>query len=218
MKVLRAKRLCLTEVFALAATLAVVASVAQASVYKWVDEKGVTHYSDTLPAEYVNRGNVQLNSRGMPIKKTDPAPTAEQRKLLEDEQARKRELDKLAVEQKRRDDALLATYTSADEINVVRQRNMLVVEDSLTSNRRRLSEFKSRKQELESERTTLEQQGKSLAAVKQRELKSLDEQIPGLEATIYQKRRDMEALRTRYDEDLRRYRELKGNGESASSQ
>jgi predicted RNase H-like nuclease (RuvC/YqgF family) len=100
----------------------------------------------------------------------------------------------------------------------VRQRNMLVVEDGIASNRRRLTEFKARKQELASESATLEQQGKSLAVAKQRELKSLDEQIPGLEATIYQKRRDMEALRVRYDDDLKRYRELKGNGQSASSQ
>jgi len=69
-------------------------SFIHAATYKWVDEKGVVHYSDSIPPEAVERGNVQLNKQGVPIKKTDPAPTAEQRKVMQDEAERQKALAK----------------------------------------------------------------------------------------------------------------------------
>ena len=188
-----------------------------ASVYKWTDDKGVTHYSDTVPAEFVNRGAVQLNNRGMAIKKTDPTPTPEQRKAQEEEEAKKREQAKLAVEQKRRDEALLNSYTNEKEIGFVRQRNISVVEDSMNSTRRRLEELRTRRQEIDTERVALEQGGKQLTPTRQRELKSIDEQIPELEKSLAQKGRDVETLKTKYDSDLKRYRELTDQGQSQAA-
>jgi hypothetical protein len=179
-----------------------------AGVYKWVDEKGVTHYSDLVPPEYVNRGAVQLNNRGIAIRKTDPTPTPEQRKVIEEEEAKKRDAAKLAVEQKRRDEALLNSYTNEKEIDFVRQRNISVVEESIATTQRRLVELRSRRQEIDAERVALEQGGKKLAAAKQSELKSIDDQIPALELSVTQKTRDIDALKTKYDGDLKRYREL----------
>jgi len=37
--------------------------------YKWVDEKGVTHYGDTVPSEYSQREQHVLNDQGVEVQK-----------------------------------------------------------------------------------------------------------------------------------------------------
>jgi len=196
--------------------LALVASpMAHAGVYKWVDEKGVTHYSDKMPPEYVNRGAVEMSKTGMTIRKTDPAPTAEQLKARAEEEAKKREAAKAEVEQKRRDVALLNSYTNEHEIGHVKQRNISVLEGVIATTQRRIGEMHSRRQELETERGSLEQQGKQIASAKQRELTSIEDQLPTMEEMVAQKSREIETLRSKYDGDLKRYREL--TSQSASN-
>ena len=59
-----------------------------AATYKWVDEKGVVHYTDKIPPEAVNKGNVELDKQGVPVKRNDPALTPEQRRAREVEEER----------------------------------------------------------------------------------------------------------------------------------
>lgn len=183
-------------------------STAFAGVYKWTDEKGVVHYADSVPPEYVNRATVQINQQGLAIKKNEAALTPEQRKAIEDEEAKKKQAAKDATEQKRRDEALLNSYTDEKEIDIVRRRNISVVDGVITSTQRRIDELRVRRKELDTEGVTLQRQGKVLDPVKLRELKSIDGQLPDLEKLIAQKTREVSTLRTKYDDDLRRYREL----------
>ena len=61
----------------LALALASPSGVAHAATYKWVDEKGVIHYTDKMPPEEMNKGRIELNKQGVPVKATEPAPTPE---------------------------------------------------------------------------------------------------------------------------------------------
>ena len=49
---------------AAAACCTLLYSVAEAKVYKWVDNNGVTHYGETIPPEYASKDNVQLDEKG----------------------------------------------------------------------------------------------------------------------------------------------------------
>ena len=95
-----------------------------AGTYKYVDEDGVTHYGDSIPAEHLNRGSEELNRRGIVIKKTEPALTPAQRKAIADERESRVQEEKKATQQKRLDDALLMTYTSVAEINAKQEREL----------------------------------------------------------------------------------------------
>src|SRR5690348_18390989 len=37
------------------------------TTYKWVDDKGVIHYGDSVPAEYSQREQRELNSQGVEV-------------------------------------------------------------------------------------------------------------------------------------------------------
>ena len=67
-------------------------TAAGAGMYKWMDDQGVVHYTDRIPADSVSKGATVLDKQGRSVKKIDPAPTAEQRKAIEVEAERQREL------------------------------------------------------------------------------------------------------------------------------
>ena len=63
---------------AVALALAIVGSVApaRAATYKWVDDKGVVHYTDKIPQEALNKGSTVLDKQARPVKKIDPGGNA----------------------------------------------------------------------------------------------------------------------------------------------
>src|SRR6058998_488174 len=84
---------------------------ARAVTYKWVDDKGIVHYSDKMPADAVNRAHVELDRQGVAFKKIDPALTAEQVRARAADVDRQRQEAKEQELFARRDKALLASYT-----------------------------------------------------------------------------------------------------------
>jgi len=48
------------------------------TLYKWVDEQGVTHYGDRIPPEYAAQEQHVINSQGVEINRLEAQKTAEQ--------------------------------------------------------------------------------------------------------------------------------------------
>lgn len=107
---------------AAAACLIVLTAPAQAAMFKWVDEKGITHYGDHVPARYKDRAGDQLKKSGRTVK-NDPASVAQPTQSPEDLD-RQRAQAKDQLERQRQDNALLATYASEAEIDQAREREL----------------------------------------------------------------------------------------------
>lgn len=89
-------------------------------LYRWLDESGVVHYGDTVPAKYADAEKQVLNNHGVTVAIMHGKKTAEQ--LAEEN--RLNELHRQAKLQRRQDEALLATYLSVDEIILHRDRRV----------------------------------------------------------------------------------------------
>jgi hypothetical protein len=89
-------------------------------LYRWVDENGVVHYGDSVPAEYAEFEKQVLNERGITVDVLHGKKTPEE--LAEDK--RQQELQAQREIQRRQDRALLATYLSVDEIVMHRDRRV----------------------------------------------------------------------------------------------
>ena len=89
-------------------------------VYKWTDDEGNVHYSDSIPAEYAERPKEVLNDHGVIVGELEGNKTAEQleQERIENDRRVAQEL------QRRADQALLATYLSVDEIIMHRDRRV----------------------------------------------------------------------------------------------
>ena len=97
-------------------SLVLYSAIASAALYKWVDEKGNTHYTSTPPPESAVHDREVIGKQGRVIKKLQGKMTAEEKaayeqKMLEEEQAAK-----AREEQEKNDRTLLISYTSVSDI------------------------------------------------------------------------------------------------------
>ena len=115
------------------------------TVYRWVDEDGITHYDDSVPAEYRDHNKDILTDEGIKVgsirgRKTEEELAAERRA---------EELQQAKNIQLRADKALLATYLSVDEIRMHRDRRIQLFQAQSRVTELFLSNLESRLQKLE---------------------------------------------------------------------
>ncbi|HXZ96505.1 MAG TPA: DUF4124 domain-containing protein [Burkholderiales bacterium] len=175
-----------------------------AVMYKWVDEHGVTHYGDTIPPQYQNRANEELNKGGVVIKKNDPALTPEQIKARDDELAK----HKQQTEDKRRDAILLGTYTSVEEIDLARDRNLKQIEQVLNDTQAQLKTVEDQLAASRKNAAAYARQNEPVPDALRQDIEILEKNKQDLEVAIVQKRVDTEELRKRFEADRKRYIEL----------
>jgi hypothetical protein len=182
------------------------AGAARAATYKWVDEKGVVHYTDKMPPEAVDKASVELNKQGVPINRTDKALTPEQRRANEQDAERARATARAEEEIARRDRALVASYTSEAEIDLARNRSLQTINNVILSSQAFSEQLAKRKVDVEAKKA--ESQGKPIVAVLDRELESIDAELGRQNDLIAQKKRESATITAKYDADKRRWREL----------
>ena len=107
-------------IIAAALLTAQVAAAQDTKVYKWVDAEGITHYGDSIPAEFAEYPKQVLNDHGVTVENLDGKKTEEQ---LEAERLETERRVAKALQQ-RADQALLATYLTVDEILMHRDRRV----------------------------------------------------------------------------------------------
>jgi hypothetical protein len=200
------------------------------ALYKCVDEKGVTRIGETPPEECATVVMYEISRSGQVLKKIDPTPTAEQLKQREADAERRKEADKVAAEQRRKDMALINTYATEREFDVARDRNIDPINGRIKITRERLAGVDKRVKELEDE-MEFYKAGKSRTVTsksgKKKEVRS-DEVPPMLTEELQRKKteravlekslvgydREIEVLRTKYDTDKRRWMELKSGAKT----
>ena len=181
-----------------------------ATMYKWVDTKGKVHYGDTIPPEYANQGNAQLNDNGEVVKRVDAALTPAQIQARDEAAAKAKKEKAEAVEQQRRDKALLATYTEVDEIDLSMQRNLGQVDVQAKSNELRIKSVKDRLDRLMKQRAGFLQRQKPVPPDLMNDIKNAGDEIEHLRNNLAALDKEKAATRARYASDRARFRELKG--------
>jgi hypothetical protein len=211
------KKLCLTLAL-------LYASFAHAA-YKCVDERGVTLIGDVPPAGCASVVMYEVTPGGTVLRRIDPTPTPEQLKVRLEEQAKRREAERSAAELKRKDMALLATYSTDKEIDVARDRNIEPIRNRIRSAQERIEAVDKRLREVNNELEFYKagKKGGKKDAVRppesllaeqeraQRERASLDKSIADSE-------KEIESVRARYAADHKRYAELKGDSALRTAQ
>jgi Domain of unknown function (DUF4124) len=180
---------------------------ARATTYKWVDDKGVVHYSDKMPPEAINKGSVELNKEGIPVKKTEPAPTPEQLRAKAAEEERQRDLNRQQEEIARRDRALLSSYTSESEIDLARNRSLRTIESVVQSSKAYSEQLGRRKASIEAKRKT-DYADKPMPAIVERELETINTELARQQELLTLKQKEVIAVNSKYDADKKRWREL----------
>lgn len=173
------------------------------SIVKWVDEKGVTHYGDSLPPQYSGRDNSVINSQGILIKRNQSVKAGEKSQ------------DEASLDEQRRDRALLATFTTEQEIDLARDRNMQMDNTALQSLQQRLQNAKSHLAANQKIADGFVKRKQAVPADLTNDLKNNEAEIAKIEEQISQRRKSMQATQKRFDDDKRRFGELKAKAAAA---
>jgi hypothetical protein len=180
-----------------------------AKTYKWVDDKGTTHYSETIPPEYANKDRTELDKSGRVIKK-EVVLTPEQRRASEVADTDKRNDDGAALELKRRDKALNDTYSSVEEIDLARNRNLQQVQTRISSVSSQIKIATDNLLALKKEAALLSSAGKIIPPSLKEDILDSQARLAKLQQELEKTQAEKTAVEARYDADKARYRELTG--------
>jgi len=197
-------------IFIALSTCILASPVAAATLRKCVDEKGGTHYYDkNPPAACKDREITEMTTKGVVKKTISAPPTEEEIRSREEEAARKKEEEKRLAIQQRRDTALLQTYTTEQEIDLARDRNLQSTDASIKGIEPRLNSARVRLDQRRTQAAGLTKQGKPVPDWLSEELGASEKEVARLDAEMAAKRKERDEIQARFEADKQRFRELK---------
>ena len=186
-------------------------------VYKWTDDEGNVHFSDSIPAEHAEKSKEVLNDHGVTVGELAGKKTAEQ---LEQERIEK-ELQVAQELQRRADQALLATYLSVDEIIMHRDRRVELFQAQSRVTELYLSNLDRRLQGLRKEASRYQPYSDDPNAPMidpglADELRTTEETISRHQQNLKKYESDERQIIERFEGDIARFKALKGIDERAA--
>jgi len=162
----------------------------------------------TVPPEYANNPTRELNSRGVTVKRTDAALSAEALRVRQEEAARRKIEDQERAEQRKRDLALTNSYTSEREIDARRDRDIQQLDLTILGLETHLKQMQSDENTLRRRVEAITKNGKPAPASLLEDLERATNEVTGTTRLISQKRNEQEGVRAKYNELRIRYLEL----------
>lgn len=183
---------------------------AEAKLYKWVDDSGTTHYGEVIPPEYANKDRDSINKAGLLDKR--PEKVNPEALRAKEEAAQKRKIENQAtLEQQRRDSALLNTYSNENEIDMARDRSLVLIEARIESNKMLLissqTTLDGHKKEFDSRTKT----GKKIPQSLLNDITQTEARVARFKAELIKSEEDLAAVKARFEGEKELYRKLKGS-------
>jgi len=205
----------LKAIFVLVAALAPWTAQAQ-TIVKCVGKDGKTYVGSTLPPQCSGQAVDQMNKQGQVVKHTDAMLTPEQRAAKDAEMRLNKEKEAEAArkeqEESRKNKALLSTYGSEKDIEIARSRALADNEKAVKETQAKIAQIEKAGVELRKELEFYKGKNKPPAKVTQ-DIQNNDIDLKAQQVLLAAKKKDVDVINAKYDEDKRRYLELtKGPG------
>lgn len=167
-------------------------------IVKWVDSKGVTHYGDVPPPEYAGTNTV-ISTHGVVLKRNEVAPTSKSIEMAEKDQS----------EQRRKDQALLASYTLAEEIDLARDRHLQMGDMIVQGLQQRRATAVKQLESNQKFADNLKRIKKPMPQDLIDDLKTNQNDIASIDQQLAQQKATMDETRSKFDAEKKRFIELK---------
>jgi hypothetical protein len=183
------------------------AAEAQGLTYRCATKDGKKYYGSTIPKQCAGQPVEQLNAQGIVVRRFTPEGEDKDKADKAAEAAKRKGEDNAAKEASRRNRALLATYTSEKDVEEARRRE-------LEENHKAMSEIQQRIENIKKDQTRLTKElefysGKNKPPAKlTEEIEAVKLQLKAQEGLLAAKKKEVETINARYDDDKKRYTEL----------
>jgi hypothetical protein len=179
------------------------------TIKKCKDATGQWHYGDSAAEECAKSKITVMSDEGM-TKKVIAAPPTEQE--LKEREARKETEaaeQQRAVDQAKKDALLLSTYGGEDDINYIRDRKIAQIESSIKASEETLKNLRAALARMEAQAADESKGNKAADQTTVKNIEQTKKQIARHEGVVAEKRKEQEALRKQYADEMERYREIK---------
>jgi hypothetical protein len=182
-------------------------SKSSSKMYCWKNKSGKTECGDTVPYEYQESGIREMNRQGIVTKRSETF-TPEERKAREAIEDKRRAETVARDEQRRKDKALLDTFSNEKEIDLKRVRDVQLIESTIETLQGNLKNNGERAADV---RARMEPYNKDKRPVPPHlldEMERVNAEKMQTERLIAQKRKEILALHQLYDGLKKRFAEL----------
>ncbi len=163
---------------------------------------------DALPEQCRGKAYRILDSSGNLLKEVGPPLTVEQKARAAAEALRKKELEEQAREQRRKDQALLDTYATPQDIDLAQAKAESDVNLAIRGAEDRIAAARKQRKKFEEEAEFYKK--KSLPPEVAKGLRDADHEIKTQQELLDVKKGDAATIKAKYDADRKRYAELTG--------
>lgn len=174
---------------------------AHAETYRWIDERGRVHYSDTKPPQVTEQA--VLDKQGRVLRKLSRQGTVPE--TAADERVRARDLAR-----ERQDRALLSTYVHEGEIDLARDRALAQEKAKQDSLRAMLEQTHARLARINAEFAGHEKAGRRIPDALREARSQAEREVVRLNDMLGRSAAAMVQTEARYQAYRLRFRELKG--------
>ena len=184
--------------------------VSHAALYKWVDEKGNTHYTTAPPPDSAMYDREILGGRGQVVKRIHGRMTPEEKAAYEEKLLEEEQLAKEQEAQKKRDRNLLITYKTVGEVVEKRDDKLSTLDSYIESLEEDRNEVTQEYDELLNQAVLHEREGKMPPEQLKANLRSAKRELETNEADLTKAKKERLEAVDLFEEDIKRFRELKG--------
>lgn len=184
---------------------------AQALTYCCTTAQGRTACGDILPQECHGRAHRVLNERGTIIRRIAAPLTEEQLAERKAEEQRKKQAAAQALATQRQNQALLSTYASVEEIDLVRDRALDQISASVKTLQTKYDETLKRRAQLNDELAQYDAAAESVPKALRERIRTNELDLQTQLSATEQKKEEMQQVIKRYADEKRRYIELQQN-------
>lgn len=205
-----------TTISVLVLGLALAAPTAKAArTFCCADGQGKRVCSDVLPDACINKPYSEFNERGIRGPDHDAPLTDVQMAARDAELKKKRDADKLALDQQRRDQALLSTYATEADLDAGRDRALGEVQRNIKQVQDKLDQAVKDQKKLSNDLLQYKSKGEEVPQDVKEQLSRNNLEVKGQQAALVSKNQDIEQIKAKFEADRVRLRELRGGGKPA---
>lgn len=182
----------------------------EAGIKCWTNSEGVRECGNAVPPEYAQKEHRVLSEDGVVI---DERKRAKSKKEIEQEEKlarEKAEQERLAREQAERDRVLLDTFSSEDDLMMARDGQLATIGSQIKLRESHLGKLKSTLDEFVAAAADMERRGEKPSDKVLQDIENVRRQIKESGIFIQSRRADEQALSEKFQHDLKRLRELRG--------
>ena len=182
---------------------------ASAAIKCWTNNEGVRECGESVPPEFAQQGHEVIKKSGA-VEETEraksPEELAEEKRVAEEKAA----IKEAEQEKIRQDNILLATFSTIEDIERVRDEQITALDATISVTKTRNAKIQQDLDKRIEAAAAEERAGKAPNAALLKDIESLRRQTDDNEKFIEAKHKEQDTIRQQYADKIQRFKELKG--------